>query len=217
MIDPNSREAGLLKDNYGFLLEQEVIEDILKLAESLRLEAGQYVMDIGQAITHVPLLLEGALKIMREDESGNEMLLYYIERGDTCAFSLSCCMGRRKSEIRAVAEEKTTMLMIPSHLMEEWVVKYRSWRDFVFQSYNLRLEEMLETIDSIAFMRMDERLLKYLSDKTKVTGSAHLTNTHAEIARDLNTSRVVVSRLLKQLERKGDIVQHRGSIELVSF
>jgi len=217
MIEPESDAGQLLQENYGFLLEAEVLEQIRLNGLFKKVRTGDFIMDIGEVISHVPLLLSGAIKIIREDKHGQEILLYYLERGDTCAFSLSCCMGRRKSEIRAIAEEDAMLILIPAPLMDEWVVKYRSWRDFIFQSYNLRLEEMLSAIDSIAFMRMDERLLKYVADKTKVTGNALLTTTHQEIARDLNTSRVVVSRLLKQLEKVGSIKQHRGSIEVLKF
>lgn len=217
MIEAGSSFDNQLTENYGFLLEPEMIDQIRIHGTGKKLRQGDYVMDIGDPITHVPLMLSGAIKIVREDKNGQEILLYYIESGDTCAFSLSCCMGRKKSEIRAMAEDETSMIMLPASLMDEWVVKFRSWRDFIFQSYNLRLNEMLSTIESIAFMRMDERLLRYLSDKTKVTGNPILTNTHQEIAQDLNTSRVVISRLVKQLEKNGTIAQHRGSIELLKF
>jgi CRP/FNR family transcriptional regulator len=163
----------------------------------------------------MPLLVSGAIKILREDSDGNELLLYFLEQGETCAMTLSCCLGQTKSEIRAIAEIDTKLIMIPIQKMEEWTGKYRSWRNFVFESYHNRLMEMLASIDSIAFLRMDERLLKYLKDKVAVTHDSLLHTTHKEIAYDLHTSRVVISRLLKSLENSGTIKLNRNSIEVL--
>ena len=142
-------------------------------------------------------------------------MLYFIEKGDTCAMTMACCMGETKSEIRAVAETDGQVIMIPVFKMEEWLGKYKSWRNYVFNSYNNRLKEMLSAIDSLAFMNMEERLLNYLFDKSKINNSKEIFNTHQEIAYDLNTSRVVISRLLKALERQGRIKLHRASVEIV--
>lgn len=165
----------------------------------------------------MPLLLEGAIKIMREDKDGDELLLYFLERGDTCAMTLSCCLGQTKSEIRAVAERDTTLIMVPIEKMEEWTSKYKSWRNFVFESYHARLTEMLDTIDTIAFLNMDQRLMKYLQDKAKINQHEIVNNTHQEIAYDLHTSRVVISRLLKKLELEGKIKLQRNSIEVLNL
>jgi CRP/FNR family transcriptional regulator len=154
---------------------------------------------------------------LREDQDGDELLLYFLERGDTCAMTLSCCLGHAKSEIRAVAEMPTKLIMIPIEKMEEWISKYKSWRDFVFISYHSRLSEMLDTIDTIAFLNMDERLLKYLRDKAKINQNELVQTTHQQIAYDLHTSRVVISRLLKKLELKGTIALNRNSIEVIDL
>jgi CRP/FNR family transcriptional regulator len=129
--------------------------------------------------------------------------------------TMACCMGETKSEIRAVAETNGTVIMIPVHKMEEWLGKYKSWRNYVFNSYNNRLKEMLNAIDNLAFMNMDERLMNYLTDKSKINHSNEIHTTHQEIAYDLHTSRVVISRLLKALENDGEIKLHRASIELL--
>jgi CRP/FNR family transcriptional regulator len=129
--------------------------------------------------------------------------------------TLACCLGDTKSEIRAVAETRGTVAMIPIGKMEEWLGKYKSWRNFVFSSYNKRLSEMLSAIDNLAFMKMDERLLNYLREKAKVNQSSLIANTHQEIAYELNTSRVVVSRLLKALENEGIIKLNRNIIQLL--
>ena len=172
-------------------------------------------MAIGQYIKTMPLLLEGVIKVLREDDDGDELLLYFLEKGDTCAMTMTCCVGNHKSEIRAVTELDTKLIMIPVGKMEEWTGKYKSWRQFVFDSYHKRLMELLETIDNIAFKKMDERLLKYLKDKVAVTGNSIIKGTHQEIAYELHTSRVVVSRLLKKLENKKIISLNRNSLEVL--
>jgi CRP/FNR family transcriptional regulator len=128
---------------------------------------------------------------------------------------MACCLGETKSEIRAVAETKGKVVMIPIGKMEEWLGQYKSWRNYVFNSYNSRLKEMLMAIDNLAFMNMDERLYNYLLDKAQINKTNAIQNTHQEIAYDLHTSRVVISRLLKALENEGKIKLHRASIELI--
>lgn len=206
-----------LEEAYGFLFEKELIEEIVESGTIKIVSAGDKIIEIGDYVTGMPLLLKGAIKILREDNDGDELLLYFIERGDTCAMTLSCCLGQTKSEIRAVAESDTTFIMIPISMMEEWTVKYKTWRNFVFESYHTRLSEMLDTIDTIAFLNMDERLMKYLQDKVKVNGNENIHSTHQEIAYDLHTSRVVVSRLLKKLENEGKISLKRNHITVIDL
>lgn len=201
-----------LKEAYGFIFEEELIKEIEKNGVLKTAKEGEIILDINDYINAMPLLLEGAIKILREDKEGNELLLYFLERGDTCALTLSCCLGQTRSEVRAVAERDTTYIMIPVSLIEEWTARFKSWRNFVFESYHSRLTEMLETIDTLAFMNMDARLLRYLQDKAKINQSEELQVTHQQVAYDLNTSRVVVSRLLKKLEMEGKILLQRNTI-----
>ena len=206
----------LLKQTYGFIFEEQLIEEIAEVSMLRDFKEGDVLIDFGDSIRKMPLLIKGAIKISREDFDEGELLLYFIEKGDTCAMTMACCLGETKSEIRAVAETNGTVVMIPITKMEEWLGKYKSWRNFVFNSYNNRLKEMLSAIDNLAFMNMDERLLNYLYDKAKINNSNHILNTHQEIAYDLHTSRVVISRLLKALENKGKISLHRAFIEIVN-
>ena len=200
---------------YSHLFENALLEEISEVGITKHVAEGEKLMEIGQYVTAMPLLISGAIKILREDKDGDELLLYFLEKGDTCAMTLSCCMGQTKSEIRAIAELDTELIMIPIQKMEEWTAKYKSWRNFVFESYHTRLMEMLDTIDSIAFLKMDERLLKYLSDKVKITNDKIINSTHQDIAYELHTSRVVISRLLKALENRGEIKLHRNKIEVL--
>ena len=204
-------------DAYSFVFEEKLLEEISEVGILRDFKENEMIIQIGDSVSSMPLLLSGAIKILREDQDGDELLLYFLERGDTCAMTLSCCLGHTKSEIRAVAEMPTKLIMIPIEKMEEWISKYKSWRDFVFESYHSRLSEMLDTIDTIAFLNMDERLLKYLRDKAKINQNELVQITHQQIAYDLHTSRVVISRLLKKLELKGTIALNRNSIEVIDL
>ncbi len=203
-----------LKSSYGRQFEEALINEIAQVGTFKEVQAGQKLMDIGEYIKGMPLLISGVIKVMREDSEGDELLLYYLEQGDTCSMTMSCCIGQTRSEIRAVAETDARLIMIPVRKMEEWIANYRSWRNFVFESYNNRLNELLQTIDSIAFMNMDERLVNYLREKQRVNEDRIIRNTHQEIAYDLHSSRVVISRLLKKLEQLGKIELHRNYIKI---
>ena len=205
-----------LQKYYGQLFEPELLVEINQTGTFKEIPEGFTLMDIGQYVKGMPLLVSGVVKVLRQDKEGDELLLYFLEKGDTCAMTMSCCMGHTKSEIRAIAETDTTLIMVPVQKMEEWTNRYKTWRKFVFESYHNRLMEVLETIDSIAFYNMDDRLLKYLKEKVKVTQSNNIQNTHQQIAYDLNTSRVVVSRLLKKLEKMKVVELSRNSIKVIS-
>lgn len=206
-----------LQQHYGYLFEEELLQEINNVGVYKDIPEGYKLIEIGDYIKSMPLLLNGAIKILREDSKGDELILYFIEQGDTCAMTITCCLGATKSEIRAIAETETRLIMIPIEKMGEWMSKYKTWQNFILQSYHDRMMEMLETIDNIAFLKMDERLLKYLRDKAMVNRNELIHATHQEIAHDLHTSRVVVSRLLKTLENKGIIELHRNNIKILDL
>lgn len=205
-----------IKRHFGLLFEQELLEEIANSGHLKNVKAGEGLIRPGQYVKAMPLLLDGVIKVMREDDDGFELLLYFLEKGETCAMTLSCCTGSAMSEIKATAETDSTLLMIPIEKMEEWLGKYKTWRNFIFDSYHERLMEVLQTIDNIAFKKMDERLLNYLKEKSKYYNNSEIKVTHQDIAYDLHTSRVVISRLLKQLEKTNRIKLNRNSITLVN-
>ena len=206
-----------LQRDYEHLFEKELLEAIAEVGTLKEVPEGFKLMEVGQYVKSMPLLLEGAVKILRDDDNGDELLLYFLEKGDTCAMTLSCCMGQTKSEIRAIAETDAKLIMVPIEKMETWTSEFKSWRNFVFNSYHNRLMELLETVDKIAFLKMDERLLEYLRDKAKVNSNDIIYSTHQEIAYELHSSRVVISRLLKKLENQGLVKLNRNSIEMLSL
>tara|TARA_R110002074_G_scaffold167299_3_gene328379 strand:- start:57798 stop:58430 length:633 start_codon:yes stop_codon:yes gene_type:complete len=206
-----------LKEQYGNIFEEDLINEIVQVGTFKEVSEGYKLIEIGDYLRGMPLLISGVIKILREDEDGDELLLYYLEKGDTCSMTMACCIGDTKSEIRAIAETDAKLIMVPIKKMEEWTTKYKSWRNFVFNSYHERLNELLSTLDSIAFQKMDERLIGYLKEKARVNQDDIINNTHQEIAYDLHSSRVVISRLLKKLEQMGKIKLHRNYIKILDL
>jgi CRP/FNR family transcriptional regulator len=192
-------------------LEPELQEEILKIGTIREVEPGDILLTSGQVITSTMLLLDGRIKIYREDEDGNEFLMYYLEPGDACAMSIMCAMNNEKSQIMAMAETEATLLAIPFEYTSQWLNRFRSWDEFVIRTYRARFEELLNTLDNVAFRSMDERLVFYL--KRMADGrSATLHISHQQIARDLNSAREVISRLLKKLEQRGAVELQRNVI-----
>ena len=196
------------------IYERETVEAILEIGKLKKLRADDWMVDIGDPIVYMPLLLKGQLRILREDDEGHELLLYYIRPGETCAMSLTCCSGNAVSNVRAIAEEDTELLLLPIQIIDEWTTKYPSFKSFILKTYQKRFEELLNTIDSIAFHNLDDRLSQLLKHKSEKEGS-ELKTTHQELANQLNSSREVISRLLKQMERKGKIQMGRNKITLL--
>ncbi|WP_121964383.1 Crp/Fnr family transcriptional regulator [Myroides sp. N17-2] len=205
----------IIRNKYNNIFEEKLLGEIIEVSTIKNFKEGDVLMEIGEYIKKIPLLLEGAIKIIREDQKEGELVLYFIEEGDTCAMTLTCCLGETKSQVRSIAERNGTVVMIPVSKMDEWLVKYKSWRNFVLNSYNNRMNEMLTAIDSLAFMNMEERLCNLLRNKAKIYNSRFINNTHQELADELNTSRVVISRILKTLENEGIIQLNRKYIELL--
>ncbi len=206
-----------LHERFQFLFEESLINEICKVGRLRKIGADHLVISVGDTITYMPIIVSGSLKVMTEDSNGDELLLYYLELGDTCAMTLNCCSREAKSTISALTEEESEILFIPVENMEAWMVKYKTWRNFVLESYNTRMNELLEAIDNLAFNNMEERLKKYLRDRAMVMHQGNLKITHKHIATDLNSSRVVISRLMKKLEIDGVIKQFRNRVEVLEF
>jgi len=197
---------------YSFL-EKELLEEIREKGVRRIFTPNEPLLREGQFISSFPLVLRGMIRITRTNEEGNELLLYYLKENEVCAMSLTCCMAHLKSNIMAVAEMETEALMFPVALLDKWMCEYPSWRQFVMQTFQSRFRELIETIDSIAFLKLDERLVKYFVDRYQKSGNPTFSGTHQELALQLNTSREVVSRLLKKLENDGKIELSRNFID----
>jgi len=201
-----------LNDYYSNIFEKELIDEMVKVAHLEKIDKGELLIDIGDNMTHIPLILNGIIKIIRQENEGEELVLYFLERGDTCAISFVNCINRKQSIFKGVVEQDVEAVFLPVEHIDSWLQKYKSWRHFIVDSYHFRLIEMVESIDSLAFMKLEQRMYKYLTDKVKIIKDNSLDITHQEIATDLNSSRVVVSRLLKQLENEGKIIMRRNRI-----
>jgi CRP/FNR family transcriptional regulator len=204
----------LLQQYFTNLVEPALQAEITEQGKVLHFSEGEVIMDFGSYIRMVPLVISGSVKVIREDDDGNELFLYYLQPSEACTMSFTCCMMHKRSVIKAVAEEDTSLIAIPPKLVEEWMNKYASWKNFVMRSYDDRMYQLVKVIDSIAFSNMDERLLSYLENRAQVTKSYTIQATHQEIAYDLNASREAVSRLLKRLEKIGRVQLGRNVIYL---
>lgn len=201
---------------FNSIFEPALLDEISRTGKVLKVDAGDTIVDFGQSVKTMPIILTGSVKVSRMDESGRELLLYYLNPKESCAMTFTCCMEHIKSEIRAVAEEPVELIAIPTTVMDEWLVKYPTWKAYVMQMIRVRFNEMLKTIDQIAFQKLDERLVTYLKEKSKNAGSTLLNVSHEQIANDLATTRVVVSRLLKKLENEDKLLLYRNQIKLLN-
>lgn len=194
----------------------ELIHDIESNAISQSYKAGDIIMRTGQYINNTILLTKGQIKIYREGENGGEFFMYYLQPGQACAVSMICASKSKTSQVMAKAVEDVELIMVPLSLMEKWMMEHRSWYEFVIFTYRTRFEEILEVVDSIAFRAMDERLEFYLKRHADACGCKDLKLSHQEIGTELNTSREVISRLLKKMEQRGLVKLHRNHIELLA-
>ncbi|MEM1218386.1 MAG: Crp/Fnr family transcriptional regulator [Bacteroidota bacterium] len=215
MILDGSDLPSLLKNHFPFFSEPALQDAIADHGQLLHFKAGEIIMDYGSYIKLMPLVIQGSIKVNREDEEdGKELFLYYLTAGDTCSMSFSCCLSHKQSIIRTEAMEDTTIIGIPVQYSETWLTQFQSWRNFVMRSYDNKMVELIRVIDSVTFRNMDTRLKEYLQKKADAMGSQDIVTTHQEIAFDLNASREAVSRLLKRLEQDGQIKLGRNVIHL---
>jgi len=204
-----------VRERFKLVFEPELLDIIEKTGQVITVKSGDTIMDIGQIVRTMPLIISGTVKVSRVDEEGRELLLYYVNSNESCAMTFTCCMQHQPSEIRAVAEEEVTLIALPVSVMDEWLIKYPSWKNFVMNTIRNRFNELLKAIDQIAFQNMDQRLIHYLKEKSKATGSALINLSHEQIAQELATSRVVISRLLKKLENDKKLLLYRNQIKLL--
>lgn len=204
-----------LPETFKHIFEPELLKEISAKAKELSLKEGDTVIDIGQAVKVIPLLLKGSLKITRADSKGNELLLYYVNANESCAMTFTCCMQQYPSEIKATVEDDVELLAIPISVVDEWMSKFPTWKSFVMKTIRNRFKELLETIDQIAFQKLDERLVHYLKEKSKATHSSLINLSHEQIANEMASSREVISRLLKKLENDKKVILYRNQIKLL--
>ncbi|MCK4879011.1 MAG: Crp/Fnr family transcriptional regulator [Bacteroidales bacterium] len=176
-------------------------------------EAQEELIREDQFIRSFSIVLSGLIKVCRTDEKGHELLLYYLRPGEVCAISLICCMERTRSRVKAITEEETTVILVPVELLDSWMTMFQTWKEYVMHSMQIRFDELLNALDSIAFLKMDERLEKFFTDRYRSSDSKIFEGSHQQVALAMNSSREVISRLLKQMEKNGLISLSRGRID----
>jgi CRP/FNR family transcriptional regulator len=195
----------------------DFLQEIESKATIQNHQAGTVLMRTGQYIKNTVLVTKGKIKIYREGENGGEFFMYYLQPGQACAISMICATKSQTSQIMAKVDEDAEIMMVPLQLMDKWMMEHRSWYEFVIETYRSRFEEVLEVVDNIAFRAMDERLEFYLKRQKEACGCNELKISHQEIGLDLNTSREVISRLLKKMEQRGLVKLNRNNIELLNI
>ena len=199
----------------AFESSPELVEKLYKYSTKKHYEAGESIVNENAYIRSIPLVIKGTLKVMRTDEDGREILLYYIKTGESCIMSFLGGLHDDTSKVRAEVEEDAEILFLPMDKASLFIKEYPEWLDYIFRMYHKRFEELLEMVNDIAFKKVDERLLNLLKKKAELTKSNTLQVTHEQLANELGTARVVVSRLLKQLEDIGELKLGRNKIDLI--
>lgn len=197
--------------------EPELSKKIQQVGVVRKFKADEFLMKTGQSIRSAVLVTKGIIKVFREDDEGNEIFMYNLHPGEACAISMTCAARQIASQIMAKALIDTEVIAIPAELMDEWGSKYKSWYQFVLETYRSRFEELLDTLDQIAFRNLDERLLWYLKQHQKSLKTNVLKASFTEIAHELNSSREVISRLIKKLAEKGHIKMLKNQIEIIDL
>lgn len=197
------------------VFEPALIMEIQQFGTLQHFKEGDLIMDYGKYIRMMPIILSGTVKVLRMDDEGNEILLYYLSSNESCSMAYSCCIEAKKSVVKAIAEDDVELIGIPHIKLDEWLCTYPGWKNYIMRSFNDRFIELLKSIESIAFHKLDERLIDYLKDKQRISGSSVVKASHHQIADELATSRVVISRLLKQLENSKKIILYRNEIKLL--
>ena len=199
------------------LFEPALQDDLLLRSSVQQFNAGEPLMRTGQYFRSTMLIVSGLVKVYREDEEGNEFFMYYLQPGQACALSMVCATKQQTSQVMVKAVKDTTVLAIPLSFMDAWMATYKSWHQFVLETYRSRFEELLVTLDHVAFRAMDERLEFYMRQHQQTLQTGTITINHQEIADELNSSREVISRLLKKMEQLGKIKLHRNAIEIIQL
>jgi CRP/FNR family transcriptional regulator len=194
--------------------EPHLIKEIASKSRQKKLADSDVLFFSGDELAFIPVVISGALRIVREDEKGREVFLYHLYPSQTCAMAINCCQSKKKSMVKAIAEDDTEVLMVPAALTDQ-LFKYPEWKAFINNTYSSRFEELIEVIDLIAFNSLDKKILNYLEKKKEALNTSSIYITHQQIAMELNTHREAVSRLLRTMEQKGIVKLGRNTIELL--
>lgn len=204
-----------LKELAPFKSAPQVTEQLQKYGINKSYAEGSVIIQEHNYINSIPIVLSGSIRVMRVDDEGRELLLYYIKAGESCIMSFLSGLHQDTSKIKAISEEDTELLFVPIEKVSLLIKEFPEWLDYIFKLYHKRFEELLEVVNAVAFKKLDQRLLDFIKNKSSLGNTKEIHITHEQIANELGTARVVVSRLLKQLEEEGIIQLGRNKITLV--
>ncbi len=201
-------------ENLNFVTEPALRKEIADNCKILSFEQGDTIVREGQYVKILPVVLTGAIRVFQTKED-REILLYYVMPGETCMMSLSACFFNNQSPSKAVAASSTEILAVPARFITTWQTKYASWNNFVISTFKNRYDELLDTFESVVFEHIDQRVMEYLQDRRDKQEKSRIKISHQQLANELGTTRVVISRILKQFELSGKLILHRAEIELL--
>lgn len=199
-----------------FSATPELLKQLYEYSIIKNYEAGDVILDENARIRSIPVVTKGSIKVMRTEENGREILLYYIKAGESCVMSFLGGLHGETSKVKAEVEEDAEILFLPTEKVAQLIKTHPEWLDYIFKLYHKRFEELLEMVNEVTFKKVDDRLLSLLHKKSELTDSKIIHTTHEQLANELGTARVVVSRLLKSLEEDGKLKLGRNKIELLS-
>ena len=201
--------------NLKDILQSDLVKEIENSGNLKHFEAGDTIVNMDSYIKHIPVVISGSMKVIRTEVDGREILLYYLTPGESCIVSILAGMKNETSKIKAIVEEDAEIMLIPADKAKEWVRKYPEWTDFIFNLYQKRFEELLEVVNSVAFQKIDTRLLHLIKQKTQLYQSKEISVTHQQLADELGITREATSRVLKQMEKENLLILSRNKIELL--
>ena len=201
----------ILKD----IFQSDLVKEIEDSGNLKHFEAGETIVNMDSYIKHIPVVISGSIKVIRTEEDGREILLYYLTPGESCIVSILAGMKNETSKIKAIVEEDADIMLIPADKAKEWVKKYPDWTEFIFDLYQKRFEELLDVVNSVAFQKIDTRLLHLIKQKTQLYNSKEISVTHQQLADELGITREATSRVLKQMEKEHLLILSRNKIELL--
>jgi len=212
---PKSYFESEIAAKFPELNQKQFIDELAQNVQVRNVKAGEVLMEYGDYVRHIPLVVDGIVKVLRVNEEGEERLLFYLTEGEACAAAFSCCMIQKKSEFKTIAIKDSRLWFIPLNMADKWVSTFAVWRNFIFMTFDRKMMELMDLVDSLSFSTLDDQLLNYLEHQSLLCNKKSLKITHLEISKDLNVSREAVSRLLKNMEKRGKVKLERNKITLL--
>ncbi len=204
-----------IANTFPMLNQKQFVEELARSVQVRTVKSGDVLMEYGDYVRQIPLVVSGIVKVLRVTDEGEERLLYYLSDGEACAAAFSCCMIQKRSEFKTIAVKDSQLWFIPLNHGDKWMSTFAVWRNFVFTTFDRKMMDLIDLVDSLSFSKLDDQLLNYLEHQSILSNKNSIKITHYEISKDLNVSREAVSRLLKNMEKQGKVKLERNKITLL--